>query len=308
MRNTFAREILSLAEQDDRVVLLMGDIGNRLFEPFKERFPNRFFNCGIAEANMISMAAGMAAEGLRPFCYTIAPFATYRCYEQIRVDVCYHDVPVVIVGTGAGLSYAQLGATHHSCEDIAVMRVLPEMQVMTPADTMELESCMGHSLASGKPSYIRIGKKGEPVIHSDVPQLEFGKAFPLLQGDRIAVLSAGTLLSVGVEAAESLRADGHSVELASFPFVKPLDVEYLEALSCRVDLFVTLEEHSTIGGFGSAVAEWLVSKSGRRPPLLSVGTGEGFVHETSTQASARELLGLTPDAIKVRILDTLKEL
>ena len=125
MRNAFAKQITRLAQQDERVVLLSGDIGNRLFDDFKAKCPGRFFNCGVAEANMIGMAAGMAMSGLRPFCYTITPFITYRCMEQIRVDVCYHDVPVVIVGTGAGLAYASLGATHHSCEEMGMLRLLP---------------------------------------------------------------------------------------------------------------------------------------------------------------------------------------
>ncbi len=128
MRNAFARELTRLAAEDERVVLLMGDIGNRLFDDFKARFPERFFNCGVAEANMMSTAAGMALCGLRPVVYTIVPFVTTRCLEQIRVDVCYHHAPVVIVGVGGGLSYASLGATHHACEDIALLRVLPGMQ------------------------------------------------------------------------------------------------------------------------------------------------------------------------------------
>src|SRR5262249_3895225 len=125
MRNAFADEITALADADPRIVLLSGDIGNRLFDKFRERFPQRFYNCGVAEANMIGLAAGLALGGLRPVAYTITPFITTRCLEQIRVDICYHDVPVVIVGVGGGLSYASLGPTHHSCEDIALLRSLP---------------------------------------------------------------------------------------------------------------------------------------------------------------------------------------
>src|SRR5687768_8362549 len=132
MRDAFAAEITSLAEKDDRIVLLSGDIGNRLFDKFKGKFPTRFFNCGVAEANMISLASGMAMCGLRPVAYTINSFITARCYEQIRLDLCYHNVPVTIVGVGAGLGYASLGATHHSCEDIASMRILPHMTVVCP--------------------------------------------------------------------------------------------------------------------------------------------------------------------------------
>ena len=138
MRNAFAAEINAQAVSDSRVVLLSGDIGNRLFDPIKASAPDRFLNCGVAEANMMTVAAGMAMNGLRPVVYTIAPFVTTRCLEQIRVDVCYHQLPVVIVGVGAGLSYASLGATHHSCEDIALLRSLPNMTVISPADAHEV--------------------------------------------------------------------------------------------------------------------------------------------------------------------------
>ena len=134
MRNAFADEILSLARQDPRVVLLSADIGNRLFDKLKAEFPDRFYNCGVAEANMIGVAAGLAQSGLRPFCYTITPFITYRCMEQIRVDLCYHHLPVTVVGTGSGLSYASLGGTHHSCEEMGMLRLLPGLTVGGPAD------------------------------------------------------------------------------------------------------------------------------------------------------------------------------
>jgi transketolase len=142
---------------------------------FRKDFPTRFFNAGIAEANMITMAAGMASEGLRPYCYTIAPFVTSRAYEQIKLDLGYHHLPVVLIGTGAGLSYASLGATHHSLEDVGIMRTIPGMQILSPGDSLELESLLDLSLSFTNPSYIRIGKKGEPTIHSEKPDLQLGK-------------------------------------------------------------------------------------------------------------------------------------
>src|SRR5262245_37500104 len=163
MRNAFAAEVTALAGQDERVVLLMGDIGNRLFNDFRDRHPERFFNCGIAEANMTGMAAGMAACGLRPVTYTIAPFVTTRCLEQVRVDVCYHRLPVTIVGVGAGLSYASLGATHQACEDIAFLRALPGMTVVCPADPLEVRLALRAALRHPGPVYLRLGKKGEPA-------------------------------------------------------------------------------------------------------------------------------------------------
>jgi transketolase len=165
MRNAFAAEITELAIHDPRIVLLSGDIGNRLFDRLKEQCPGRFFNCGVAEANMIGVAAGMGLCGLRPVAYTIAPFLTARCLEQIRLDRCYQRVPVVLVATGAGLSYASLNATHHSCEDIAWLRVLPNMTVLCPGDPVEVRLALRAAMQHDGPVYVRIGKKGEPVVH-----------------------------------------------------------------------------------------------------------------------------------------------
>ena len=163
MRNTFARVMTELAEEREDVCLLSGDIGNRMFDSYKLVAPTRFINCGIAEANMMSMAAGMGLSGMRPVIYTITPFTTTRCLEQIRTGVAYHEAPVVIVGTGSGLSYAELGATHHSLEDIAILRSIPNLQICTPTDSLELEAQLREAIVEGKPTYIRIGKKENQI-------------------------------------------------------------------------------------------------------------------------------------------------
>lgn len=160
MRNTFASEITELARHDEKVVLVSGDIGNKLFDGFKKVAGARFINCGAAEANMIGMAAGMAQCGLRPVVYTINSFLATRCYEQIRVDLCYHKLPVILVGVGAGLSYASLGATHHSLEDLAILRVLPHMKLVCPGDPVEVRLALRAALREDGPVYVRLGKKG----------------------------------------------------------------------------------------------------------------------------------------------------
>jgi transketolase len=167
MRNAFVRAIEQVAARDGRVVVLSGDIGNRMFDRFKAACPDRFYNCGVAEAGMVSLAAGMASCGLRPFCYTIAPFMVYRALEQIRVDLCYHRQPVVIAGVGAGLCYAELGATHQSCEDLATMRSLPHMSVVCPGDPVEVELAVHAAIGCDGPTYLRLGKKGEPTVHDE---------------------------------------------------------------------------------------------------------------------------------------------
>lgn len=312
MRNAFADEITKCAQKDDRVVVLSGDIGNRLFDPYIEACADRFFNCGVAEANLIGMAAGMAMCGLRPIAYTIVPFITTRCLEQIRVDLCYHKQPVVIVGVGGGLSYASLGGTHHSCEDIGFMRLLPEMSVLCPGDAMEVRGSIRAALAHDGPVYIRLGKRREPVIHGDVPDVKLGKSIPIRHGDDVALLSVGNMLPIACEVGDALERRGVSTRIESFISVKPLDDDTLNDVFRKCKVVMVIEEHSMLGGCGSAIAEWMVSK----PPvdqgdeltarLVTVGTRDEFIHEAGSQEYARKWYGLTAADIERRVHEALQ--
>ncbi len=293
MRNAFADEITRLAERDSRVVLLSGDIGNRLFDTYKAACPERFYNCGVAEANLIGMASGLAMSGMRSVAYTIVPFITTRCLEQIRVDVCYHRQPVVIVGVGGGLSYASLGATHHSCEDIAFLRLLPEMSVVCPGDALEVRGALRAALAHDGPVYLRLGKKNEPLIHDGVPDLCIGTSIRLREGEDAALLATGNLVPEALVAADLLAEQGLSVQVESFHTVKPLDEPCLEDAFGRCRLVVTLEEHSRLGGLGGAVAEWLTDRPAARARLLRLGCDDVFLHEAGSQDYARRRFGLT---------------
>jgi transketolase len=303
MRNAFAEEITRLTTVDERVVLLSGDIGNHLFDRLRAAHPERFFNCGVAEANMMGTAAGMALCGLLPVVYTIAPFTTTRCFEQIRVDVAYHAAPVVIVGTGAGLSYAELGPTHHSLEDLSLLRTLPGMQVLAPADGGELKLALRQAVASGRPTYIRIGKKGEPDVHAGEARFEIGRIQPLRRaavsprrGTTIALLAAGPIVAEALEAGSRLDATGWSCEVCSVGTIKPLDTRYLDEVAARVDLLVTVEEHGLIGGLGSAVSEWRTDAH-ITTPLLRLGAPDQFLHEVASQIHARRLFGIDAEGI-----------
>lgn len=307
MRNAFAEEILEIARQDERLIVLSADIGNRLFDKLKAEFPYRFYNTGVAEANNISMAAGLAASGFRPVCYTITPFITYRCYEQIRIDVCYHEMPVVIVGTGSGLSYASLGVTHHSCEDIAVMRVLPGMHVAAPADALEVKACLRAAIHLGKPAYIRIGKKGEPVIHSEIPAFKFGVWSILRKGSDVCLLSTGNMLDSALKIAGLLDNEEISVSVVNCASIKPLDEEMLEKVLNSHDAVVTLEEHSLIGGFGGAVVEWIVDQNLDANKIIRFGTQDHFLHKLGEQEYARKEYGLDIHRITEKILSFLKK-
>ncbi len=293
MRDAFAASITELAAADERVCLLVGDLGNHLWDTFRERFPDRWYNAGIAEQNMVSVAAGLALAGMKPFVYSIASFAVFRCYEQIRVDVCYHDLPVVIVGVGAGLSYAKLGPTHHACEDIAVMRTLPGMTVWCPCDPLTVRDCVGMSGSIDGPLYLRLGKNGEPNLPqmADVPRkLD------------VRIYAAGPIAKEAFDAADLLRCRGVKAYAEPWCSVKPLNEERLreEAKTCR--LVATVEEHSVVGGFGEAV--W--AAIGGRVRMLSFAVPDSFLHNVGGREEALAACGLTAEKIAGKILEAIR--
>jgi transketolase len=306
MRNAFADELTKLGNEDSRVVMLSGDIGNRLFDKFKDKHPSRFFNCGVAEANMMGVAAGMAMNGLRPVAYTITPFVTTRCLEQIRTDVCYHEAPVTIVAVGAGLAYSGLGPTHHACEDISFLRSIPNMVVICPGDAFEVRGALRAAMQQDRPVYIRMGKKGEPVVHKGpIADFKIGKAITIEEGSEVCLLSTGNMLPEAIEAAHVLKDKGISAEVVSFHTVKPLDEEKLKQAFARFKLVATIEEHSLIGGFGAAVSEWLVDTETSAKKFLRFGTPDAFFKKSGEQEYAREVLGLTGHHIADKIVHAL---
>jgi transketolase len=304
MRNAFADELTKLGNEDHRVVMLSGDIGNRLFDKFRNAHAERFFNCGVAEANMMGVAAGMAMSGLRPIAYTITPFVTTRCLEQIRVDVCYHEAPVTIVAVGAGLSYSGLGPTHHSCEDISFLRSIPNMVVICPGDAWEVRAALRAAMGQDRPVYIRIGKKGEPLVHDRIPaDFAIGRAITVEDGSDVCLLSTGNMLPETIDAAHQLKEKGVSAKVVSFHTVKPLDDVCLERAFREFRLVATIEEHSLIGGLGGAVAEWVIDNASAPTKFLRFGTRDAFFKVSGEQKFAREQLGLTSRQIAGRILE-----
>jgi transketolase len=302
MRNAFADELTKLGDDDSRVVMLSGDIGNRLFDNFKDKHPSRFINCGVAEQNMMGVAAGMAMSGLRPVAYTITPFVTTRCLEQIRTDACYHNVPVTVVSVGAGLAYAGLGPTHHACEDISFLRSIPNMKVICPGDPWEVRAALRAVMKQDGPCYIRMGKKGEPNIHKSMPlDFQIGKALMIEDGADVCLLSTGNILDEAVHAAHALKEKGISARVMSFHTVKPLDEACLREAFGKFKLVATVEEHSLIGGLGSAIAEWIVDNEIQTKKFLRFGTPDIFYKQSGEQEYAREQLGLTGHQIAERI-------
>ena len=299
MRNAFARAMTELAQERDDVCLLSGDIGNRMFDQFKEVAPTRFLNCGIAEANMMSMAAGMGLSGLRPVVYTITPFTTTRCLEQIRTGVAYHEAPVVIIGTGSGLSYAELGATHHSLEDIAILRSIPNIRVCAPADSLELVAQLRQAITEGKPTYIRIGKKGEPDLYKQTESLGIGKANLLKAGENTLLLSIGPIIAEALKASEELKDEGINLGVASMGSIKPLDEKFLRnRLAEGYTNWISLEEHHITGGLGSALIEWISENKIKNVKLKRMGVGDHFIHELGDQNFMRNREGIKDLFIK----------
>lgn len=306
MRNAFAKAVTDLSDKYPDLVMLAGDIGNRLFDRLKEKHPNRFLNCGVAEANMTGVAAGLAASGMRPITYTITPFNTIRCLEQIRLDVCYPNLPVIIVGTGAGLSYASLGATHHSMEDIALLRTLPNMHVVCPADPIEVKLALADALRLEAPTYIRLGKKGEPIIHQTEPHFEIGKGICLREGSDITLLSVGNMLADAMLISENLNLYGVSAEVISMHTIKPLDELLLQNIFINKKLIVVMEEHALIGGASSAILEWGCDQGVNLSKMIRFGGPDQFLFACGGQMQARELIGLTSENITKKILNRLK--
>ena len=258
MRDKFADVVYKIGKEDKRICALVADIspaGSML--KFREKFPSRFINCGVAEQAMIGIAAGMALRGMRPFCYTIATFSIFRPFEMVRVDLCYQNLPVTIIGMGAGVIYSTLGGTHHSMEDIAVASAIPNMTVLAPCDPDEMrlatEWCAKKSTG---PVYMRLGKKGEPILTKNAKsKFEIGKLRFLTKGKDMAIISYGTMVSTAKEISENLEKKGISTSLISCHTIKPIDKKGLTKVMELHKKIVILEEHVPHGGLSSRVKE-----------------------------------------------------
>lgn len=296
MRNAFADEVTQLAKADSRVVLLSGDIGNRLFDSLRAARPEQFLNCGIAEQNMMGVAAGMGLSGVRPIVYTITPFTTIRCLEQIKIDVGYHNSPVVIVGTGSGLSYASLGPTHHSLEDFAIFRAIPNLQVLAPWDAKSLRACLRMAIENSNPTYIRIGKKGEVDLSADNAVPAIGNSLCLQSGSQVCILVTGTVSSEAALAVKDLTEKGISAELVLMHTIKPFSESAIDGLLNRFDALVTVEEHSKVGGFGESILS-LIARRGLQKRVEVLGTSDQFMPVVGSQEYARQYFEIDADSI-----------
>lgn len=257
MRKTFVKILEKLAKDNPDIFLLTGDLG-KFFDDFKNSYPKRFINAGVAEGNMIGVAAGLALSGKNVYCYSIIPFLAMRAFEQIRVDLCYHNLNVKLLGAGGGLVYGFEGITHQAIEDIAIMRSLPNMTVVAPGDLIEAEAVAKESVNYKGPLYIRFGKDNSPPVHSSAPNLKIGEGIVLNKGNNISIIATGSTLYTAKVVSDELIRNGLGTTLISMHTIKPLDKELIRDCAKNNKAIFTIEEHSEIGGLGSAVSEYLM--------------------------------------------------
>jgi len=295
MRDTFIKTLLAQAKTNPEIVFITGDLGFGVIEDFQKTVPNQFINAGVSEQAMMGMAAGIASTGKRVFVYSIGNFPTLRCLEQIRNDVCLMNNPVVIVSVGAGYSYGSQGYTHHALEDIAVMRALPNMNIYIPADSIESKKITEYLCESNSPSYLRLGRSGEPDITRHLNTSMPNKIIDIIEGEDGTILFVGPI-GIRVLAAEKIiRKHGKKVSIASVPFVSDLDLEYLAAAANKGPI-VTVEEHSNRGGFGSLILETLNSL-GTTCKVKVVASKQLNLSEIGSQSFLQNQNGLDEDSI-----------
>jgi transketolase len=298
MREAFFRSLTRLATEDERIHLLVGDLGFGVADEFRRRFPERFLNVGVAEQNMTGVAAGLALADKIVFTYSIGNFPTLRCLEQIRNDVCYHNANVKIVAVGGGLAYGALGASHHATEDLAILRALPNMAVVAPGDPLEAEQATAAVARHRGPCYLRLGRAGEPTVHAHL-DFRLGKAVRLRRGNDLSLVATGGMLPVAAEVARLLDENGFEAGLWSMHTLKPLDIEAVRE-AARGGLMFTLEEHSVIGGLGSAVAD-VLCEAGYSGTLRRIALPDAFAPCAGSTAYLRRLNGLDVESVLARI-------
>jgi len=302
MRKTALDMVYELAKQDPRVVFVGSDLGVGTLDEFRREMPERFFMEGVAEQNLIGMAAGLAMDGYIPFVNTIATFLTRRCYEQVAVDLCLHNLPVKLIANGGGLVYAPLGPTHLATEDLAILRALPRMSVFAPSDAEEMRRLVPATMALEGPCYIRLAKGGDKVVSHPELGFEIGRGILLRDSGPVLLLSTGVATTQALAAAEALSADGIECRILHLHTVKPLDAEAVARHARFADLIVTVEEHSVVGGLGSAVADLLIAElPGRLPPLVRLGIPDSFPDRYGSQEELLAYYGLDAAGIAAAV-------
>jgi transketolase len=295
MRNTFMNTIIDACKKRDDIFILSGDAGLGVFDEFKEEHPSRFINMGVAEQNTISFAAGLAISGYKVYIYNIIPFVLYRCYEQVRNDICYQELPIVLVGIGSGITYAPMGMTHYSVEDIGIGLTLPNLTIISPIDPLEAASAAEYSLSCQSPTYVRLAKRGEPVFHTD-SNIDITKPHVIRPGSNTAILFHGSISNEVLEAYEILGQRTTPPLLISVPTLQPIDKKAICDVLCNVSHVISVEEHFCSCGLGSILSR-LKSEHNVSWKLTTLGIPNRFIHEVNSTASLRSLFNIASQDI-----------
>ncbi len=298
MRNTVINKITEHAKNDESVFLITGDAGFGVLDEYKKNFPDRFLNLGIAEQNMISFAAGLGLVGFKVFVYNLVPFVLYRCYEQVRNDICYQKLPITLIGIGSGVTYASHGMTHYSVEDITIARTMPNLTILSPSDPVEAGKCAEYAIKSKTPVYIRLAKSGESSIHKNKLK-SIRDPIVLKKGADVAVLFHGSIANEVIKALENLNKNPMII---SVPMVYPLNFTSLLEKLKNVHTIITVEEHFVDGGLGSIISDWLV-KERLFFRLIKLGIKNEFIHAIKNNAGMRCKYGISSENIKNTIME-----
>ena len=296
MRTAFVNSFLQLAECGHNIHLLTADLGFKLFDPIREKYPERFTNVGVAEANMVGIAAGMAMQGFRVFCYSIAPFIIFRALDQIRADICHMKLPVTLLAAGSGLFYGYEGMTHHAIEDIAIARALPNMTVLAPGDPLECEVLVKAAINLDGPCYLRLGGNDSPLVYENLQRPKFGEISCLQPNGNVAIIANGEMLLRAKKAIELLKKDGILCRFYSIHTLKPIDHLTIEKIARECNCIITLEEHSVINGIGTAITEILFS-CGYRGKFKKFGIPDEYAKELGDKEWLRDHYGLGHESI-----------
>lgn len=301
MKTAFINTLEKLAHANDNIFLLTADLGFDVFDKFKELYQKRFINVGIAESNMIGIAAGLALSGKTVYCYSIIPFLIMRSFERIRIDLCYDNASVKLIGAGSGFSYGLEGMTHHAIEDISIMRSLPGMTIVAPGDVKEVQAVLRASVDHQGPLYIRLGRSEQSHVYEDIPELEIGKGIIIYDGNDICIIATGNMLLTAKFVSEKLMKMGLSVRLISMHTIKPLDTELVKMCANNNPAIFTIEEHSINGGLGTAVSESLV-EIGYKGLFGKIALPDEYCSYIGKPEYLREKNNLTPKSIVARVL------
>jgi transketolase len=301
MRTAFITTLTELAGKNKDIFLLTGDLGFSVFENFRKHFPERFFDVGVAEQNMIGIAAGLALSGKIVFVYSIIPFATMRCFEQIRNDLCMQNLNVKIIGMGAGLHYGPAGPTHHAIEDISIMRTLPNMTVISPSMPEETENVIRSAAERQGPVYIRLSRSYGSIECNGKSVFSIGKGLLIEKGNDITIISTGTILYNAKKVVDILKKEGVCTRLINIHTIKPIDKEIILKAARETNAVFTLEEHSGIGGLGSAVSE-VLAESNAKVKFKRFALPDKFINDVGRQKYLLLKCGLSAEGIASVIL------